>query len=76
MTWREYANKVIQDNPNMAEEELKRLISKAYPFGERKYHPYKIWLDCVKKIFDKKTVNEKPLIMFGDKITCQTNIQK
>lgn len=27
---------------------LKRRISKAYPFVDRKYHPYKVWLSEVK----------------------------
>lgn len=24
-------------------------LSEAYPFGEKKYHPYKIWLDEIKR---------------------------
>lgn len=29
--------------------QIKKALSAAYPFCERKYHPYKIWLDCVRK---------------------------
>lgn len=29
--------------------ELKKALRDAYPFGERNYHPYKIWLDEIKK---------------------------
>lgn len=28
---------------------LKRAMFDAYPFGERKYHPYKIWCDEVRR---------------------------
>lgn len=31
------------------EASLWRAVSAAYPFGERRYHPYKIWLDEVAK---------------------------
>lgn len=40
--------KVMKDNPETKGKELLKLISAAYPFGARKYHPYKIWLDEVK----------------------------
>ena len=29
------------------ESELKRILSRKYPFGERAQHPYKIWLRCI-----------------------------
>jgi uncharacterized protein (TIGR02996 family) len=31
------------------EDEQRKAVSAAYPFGERKYHPYKIWLSEVKR---------------------------
>jgi len=34
---------------------LYKKISEAYPFGERKYHPYKIWLDEVHKAIRRET---------------------
>lgn len=40
--------KVIAENPDTDYDALKKLISAAYPFGERNYHPYKIWLSEVK----------------------------
>lgn len=55
--WRTHAAKVISEvvgtrNPRrMNADELKELrkeISDAYPFGERRMHPYKIWLSEVK----------------------------
>lgn len=52
-TWRNQAASVISDvirqNPNMEQKKLRKLISAAYPFGERKYHPYKIWRDEVNR---------------------------
>ena len=52
-TWRDKAATVISDvirqNPGMEQKELRKLISAAYPFGERKYHPYKIWCDEVNR---------------------------
>lgn len=49
--WRQYANKVIvpiiKANMDKSESELRKLISAEYPFGERAYHPYKIWCDEV-----------------------------
>lgn len=53
VTWREKCSpiiyQVIKDNPGKSVEELKKLSSVEYPFGARKYHPYKIWLDEVKR---------------------------
>jgi len=40
--------RVIKENEGKTEKEIRKAISEAYPFGERNYHPYKIWLDEVK----------------------------
>jgi len=49
--WRQTANKVIarvvKENPDLPEAELRNKISDAYPFGERAYYPYTIWLSAV-----------------------------
>lgn len=50
----EVIKKVIAENKGKSEAEIKKTISEAYPFGERKYHPYKIWLDEVKIQIGKK----------------------
>jgi len=51
-TWRDSCKpiiaRVIKENEGKSEKEIRKAISDAYPFGERKYHPYKIWLDEVK----------------------------
>ena len=63
--WREYASKIIRDiisaYPNVTDKkQLRTLISSAYPFGEKKYHPYKIWCDEVSvQLGEKKSKNEK-----------------
>lgn len=49
MTWMDSTGKVVC--PALSEEdkaEIMRLVSKAYPFGERAMYPYKAWLAEVK----------------------------
>jgi hypothetical protein len=52
-SWREESRKVIQtvmdQNPGLETAELKKLISAAYPFGERKHWPYQCWLSEVRE---------------------------
>lgn len=69
MSWRDYAApiiaKVLKENKGKTEKEIKKALFDAYPFGERKYHPYKIWLDEIKvqrgkrKFGHKRTVEPK-----------------
>ena len=57
-TWRQIAAahiaNVVQENPDADERELRKLISDAYPFGERAYYPYKAWLAAVKDFLGKR----------------------
>ncbi len=52
MTWREHARpiiaKVLADNKDKSDKEIKRVLRDAYPYGERARHPYKIWCDEIK----------------------------
>jgi hypothetical protein len=52
-SWRSIAKatiaRVIAENPGAGGAELKKLLQKAYPFGERRNHPYKIWCDEAKR---------------------------
>lgn len=52
MTWREHCRpiiaKVLADNKGKSDKEIRKALQSAYPYGERKYHPYKIWLDEIK----------------------------
>lgn len=58
MSWRDTANRVIREtlekHKPATEAEAKKLLSDAYPFGERAMHPYKIWLDAVKTALHRK----------------------
>ncbi len=66
MTWREHARpiiaKVLADNKDKTEKEIKKALQNAYPYGERARHPYKIWCDEIKvqlgvKKYKKTTKN-------------------
>lgn len=51
--WRAKSRAVIaqvrREHPEAEGAELKKLISAAYPFGERAMWPYKLWLEEVRK---------------------------
>lgn len=65
-TWKDRAHSVIQEvyltwtdvngflpSPQMCESDKQRLwlmVKKSYPFGERAMHPYKVWLNELKKV--------------------------
>lgn len=69
--WRDKSSAVIQQliqqNPGADEKTLRTLISQAYPYGQREHHPYKIWLDEVKKAMPRKF--PKPFGRGGTKLT-------
>jgi hypothetical protein len=48
-SWRDSAApiiaRVLADTRYMPEKDIRAALHRAYPFGMRKYHPYKIWLD-------------------------------
>lgn len=50
--WRERCKgiiyNVLKQTEGASEEEIKKALQDAYPFGERAYHPYKIWLSEIK----------------------------
>jgi hypothetical protein len=52
MTWRDTAAPIIADviarHGTEDMKALKKHLSAAYPFGERKYWPYKVWMDEIK----------------------------
>lgn len=49
---------VLKDNEHSTESELKQALKDAYPFGERKHWPYKIWCDCVKRALAGRRLSE------------------
>jgi hypothetical protein len=72
--WRNAAapiiSKVLTGTKGQSEKEIRKALHDAYPFGMRKYHPYKIWCSEVRRqraggrfvILD----NTKPLV-FGNR---------
>lgn len=52
-TWRDWAAEIITETlkatAGQTEKEIKSALKNAYPFGERSNHPYKIWLDEIKR---------------------------
>lgn len=68
-SWREISRpiiaKVLREHKGADEKEIRKALKEAYPFGVRKYHPYKVWLDEVKiqlgkRKFGKKTQQYNP----------------
>lgn len=58
-SWRKYAAPIIAETiremPDGAtDKDLRRALRDAYPFGERKYWPYKVWCDEVRRQLGKK----------------------
>jgi len=50
-TWRDKARPIIKeviDTHGAGDPKIKKHLADAYPFGERRYHPYKIWLSEIK----------------------------
>lgn len=56
--WREAAQRTITaaltDVTTKDETELRRILFDAYPFGERDYTPYKVWLEEVRYAIDQR----------------------
>lgn len=49
MSWRDKAapiiRRVLSETEGQPEADRRRALREAYPFGEKKYHPYRVWLD-------------------------------
>jgi hypothetical protein len=63
MTWREQYRpiiaKVIAAHGGVESKELRQALRDAFPSGPREYHPYRIWLDEIRKQLSQPT--ETPL---------------
>ena len=77
-SWRNHAapiiEKVLRETKGKPESDIKKALHDAYPFGQRKYHPYKIWCDEIKRqrgggavprFLSKEELSRKPV--FGNK---------
>lgn len=53
MSWRDRAKPIITEVLERVKEsprkEQKKALREAYPFGERKFWPYKVWLSEIKR---------------------------
>lgn len=62
--WREKCAPIIADviagNKGKSVDEVRGALFEAYPFGERKYHPYKIWCDEVREQLGLKRKKASP----------------
>ena len=63
MSWRSKAapiiERVLKETSGRDEKEIRAALSSAYPFGQRANHPYKIWLDEIKRQRGLKTGNAR-----------------
>lgn len=63
MTWREKFSpiiaRVIAENRDKPLSEQRKALRAAFPAGERKYHPYKIWLDEINVQLGRKKIAER-----------------
>ncbi len=57
-SWRDIARahiataKAEGEQQGLTGKALRDFVNGRYPFGERKYHPYKMWCDEMKRTFD------------------------
>ncbi len=45
---------IISRNPMLSDDDLREAFSEGYPFGPRKHHPYKIWLNEIKRVMEAR----------------------
>ena len=66
--WRSIAasviHRVVQETGYSDLKALRKALQDAYPFGERKYHPYKIWLDEVRRQTGGRLSRPRPAPLF------------
>lgn len=62
-SWRDRARPIIAavlaENQGADEKTIRKALREAYPWGERKYHPYKIWCSEVKNQLKGKKFRKK-----------------
>ena len=62
-SWRDIARpivaKVLADTAGKPEPQIRSALFEAYPFGERRYTPYKIWLDEIRRQRHLKATKEE-----------------
>ncbi len=73
MNWRGFCKPIIEtaikENPTTTDKEIKKILKPLYPFGEREYYPYKVWLDEIKKQLKARArMKESPKLHFPKEI--------
>jgi len=51
--------RVLAENAGKPERDVRRALRKAYPFGRRSHHPYKIWLDEIQVQTGRRQVRDR-----------------
>lgn len=67
-SWREIARpiiaQVLADTKGQPEQAIRKALKDAYPFGARMWHPYKVWLNEIKRqrfpLSSKKKATHNP----------------
>jgi hypothetical protein len=61
--WRQVAApiivRVLQETAGKAEREIRAALRAAYPFGVRRHHPYRIWIDEIRVQRGQKKVTPR-----------------
>ena len=51
--------KVLAETKGRPEAEIRATLRAAYPFGPRRHHPYRIWLDEIRIQTGRRTVDSR-----------------
>lgn len=66
-TWRDSARpliaKALEESKGKTEKEIRESLRAAYPWGERRMHPYKIWCDEIRV---QRGLKKKKHIVIGN----------
>ena len=67
--WRRKATPIIAEvlaaMAGRPEHEIRAALRAAYPFGPRKHHPYKIWLDEIRVQTGRRRLSGRQSVMQG-----------
>ena len=62
-SWRRHARpiiaRVLKETQGQDEQAVRKALKEAYPFGERKYWPYKVWCDEVQRQMHKRRQRDR-----------------
>lgn len=71
--WRDIArpiiHRVLEETRDRDEVVIRAALREAYPFGQKQYHPYKIWLDEIKVQRKKRRFGHRPDLQNPDQVS-------